>query len=126
MNIQQNNNYKNFINFINELYDKNLNDDETIQSIINYNNNNIINIKWLYNKNIKFYNSNRQLLINEIIQVLSNNLYNYYDYVKYVKNIIFSIINDENITFEDNFLLNKQIKYIKDKLPFKFILSNWR
>lgn len=116
-----NNNKIKFNKFINNLFDENLNDDEVIQSIINYNKENKINIKWLYNKKNKFYNSSRQLLLHEIKQVLQNELYNYYDYVNYVKNIIFSVINDEEIIFKKNFLLNKQIKYIKDHIAFNIL-----
>jgi len=116
-----NNNKIKFNKFINNLFDENLNDDEVIQSIINYNKENQINIRWLYNKKNKFYNSSRQLLLHEIKQVLQNELYNYYDYVNYVKNIIFSVINDEEIIFKKNFLLNKQIKYVKDHIAFNIL-----
>ena len=111
----------NFIYFINQLYYHNLNDEEIIQLIINYNNKNKINKKWLYNKNILFNNSNKQYIIFDILQVLNNELINYYEYVNYAKNIIYSIIINDNIDFGNNILLNKQIKYIKDNIQFNIL-----
>ena len=113
------NNKEEFINYINNIYKQNLDNINTIQSIINYHKNNKINIDWLDDNNIIFNISRRSDIIDSIKQLIKNNFYNYDEYVKLSKKFIFSFI--KNYKPIKDTLLNYQIKYIISNMPLHLL-----
>lgn len=113
------NNKEEFINYINNIYKQNLDNINTIQSIINYHKNNKINIDWLDDNNIIFNISRRSDIIESIKQLIKNNFYNYDEYVKLSKKFIFSFI--KNYKSIKDTLLNYQIKYIISNMPLHLL-----